>query len=192
MEEGRLSCDSLLKVTHCSVYSCVHVCLKRRLKGQKMEYRPPVSSLDPERMVPIFPSPFPKDSGWKSGMNWAFGKEIPGRASRKSSPEQANSRKVLNQIFFLSHSLDKLPSERQLGRLDLLVTTDCLVLKAASQIHTDRWLKVPNTQSQRHGASRNSSYLIFSDKPVGQCPSLSSQYTQSRKTPLSRCLIRRH
>lgn len=170
MKEGMLSCDSLLEVTHCSVYLCVHVCLKWRLKRQKMEYCPPVSSLDPEEMVPIFPSPFPKDSGWKSWMNWAFGKEMPGRAGRKSSPEQANSRKVSNQIFFLPHSLDKLPPERRLGRLDLLVTTDCLVSKVASQTRTDRCLKVRNTQSQRHGASGNSSSLIFSDEPVGQYP----------------------
>lgn len=140
MEEGRLSCDSSWKWLTVPVYSCVHVCLKRETERAEMEYRPPVSSLDPERMVPIFPSPFPKDSGWKSWMNWAFGKEILAELVERAVQSRQNPEKVLNQIFFLSHSLDKLPSERQLGRLDLLVTTDCLVLKAASQIHTeDGW-----------------------------------------------------
>ena len=117
---------------------------------------------------------------------------MPGRAGRKSSPEQAISRKVSNQIFFLPHSLDKLPPERRLGRLGLLVTTDCLVSKVASQTRADRCLKARNTQSQRHAASGNSSSLIFTDEPVGQYPQLSSQYTQSRKTPLSRYITRRH
>lgn len=79
--------------------------------------------------MPIFPSLYPMDSDWESWISQAFGKQMPGRAGRKSTPEQANSRKMSNQIFFLSHSLDKLPSERHSGRLDLLVTTDYLVSK---------------------------------------------------------------
>lgn len=130
MKEGILSWDSLLKVTHCSVCSCDHVCKawSGHWKGRKWN----IAHLYPhwiQKMMPIFPSLYPMDSEWESWISQAFGKQTPGRAGRKSAPEQANSRKMSNQIFFLSHSLDKLPSERHLGRLDLLVTTDYLVSK---------------------------------------------------------------
>lgn len=142
MEEGRPQLRLLLKVTHCSVYSCVYVCLKRRLKGQKMEYR-----------LHRYPHwiqngwylsshlLFPKDSGWKSWMNWAFGKEILCRASRKSSPEQATSRKVLNQIFFYP-IVWQAAFWKATGEADLLVNwLPCLCCGIPDPLHTDRWRK---------------------------------------------------